>query len=503
MKIALAFAPIGLLLALLVGARWSAAAAGAAAAALALLLAVTMFDTGAAIVPTVAGPVLEALFQSATILWIIFPALCIHEYQMRSGGTVALGRALAGLSDDPRIVALLIAWFFVCFLEGAAGFGTPVALAAPLLVTVGFTPRAALVLALVGNAAAVPFGAIGTPMVPLLAETGLNPNRLSLAVVLLNASVGWMMALMLVKIAAADRPVPGGGAIAWAGGAALLFFVPSALLAWGTGPELPSLGGAILGGLAFVALLRWHGGSAEAWEAAGANGSSAVELVHAALPYLIVVALILVTRLVASLAASLSSLQIGWAFGEGYGGTVAPLHHPGTILMLGFVAGGLLARGGSSLLPGAARDAARRLPGVAMALIMVLTLARTMVHSGMIEMLAEAAADALGGALPLVSPAIGTLGAFVTGSGTASNILFGGFQASAAERAGVPPILAAAGQSVGAAAGNLIAPHNIIAGAATVGLVGREGEILRRTLPIAVTCAVTAGTVGLVVAFIV
>ncbi len=496
MQVALALAPIGLLLALLMGARWSAAAAGGAAAALAMALAVSAFGTSGLM--GLAGPVLEALFQSATILWIIFPALCIYEFQKRTGGIELFGRALAGLSDDPRIVALLIAWFFVCFLEGAAGFGTPIALAAPLLVAAGFSPHAALLLAVVGNAAAVPFGAIGTPMVPLLAETGLNPNALSLAVALLNGSVGWIMALMLVRIAAADRALPPGEALAWAGAAAVLFFAVSALLAWTTGPELPTLGGAILGGLVFVLALRRRARR----PGAGGTVPPLPELLRAALPYLLVAALILATRLVPALSDWLREWEIAWALAGGYQGRVAPLYHPGTMLILAFLSAGLLVRGGRALVPGAAADAARRLPPVAIALVAVLALARTMVHSGMIEQLAEATAATIGSALPLVSPLLGLLGGFVTGSGTASNILFGGFQAGAAERAGIPPMLAAAGQAVGAAAGNLVAPHNIVAGAATVGLVGREGEILRRTFPIALVYGCATGIVGLAIVLV-
>jgi lactate permease len=499
---ALALAPIGLLLVLLLGARWSAGAAGAAAATLAAIVAVRGFGYGGdGIASALGGPFVEALFHSATILWIIFPALCIHEYQTASGATAVFGRALAGLSGDPRIVALLIAWFFVLFMEGAAGFGTPIALAAPLLVALGFTPGTALVLAIVGNAAAVPFGAIGTPMMPLLAETGLDPVTLSVAVALLNASVGWMMAVMVVRIASADRPPGGGGAIAWAAAAAALFFVPSALLAWATGPELPSLAGALAGALAFVMLIRWR---------ARSNGIASAEpppppkeLVRAALPYLIILALILATRLIGPLAAELRGVEIGWTLPGGFGGRVAPLHHPGTMLFAAFLVAGSAARGSRRLLPVAAGNALRRLPMVAVALVAVLTLARLMVHSGMIDLLATAAAATFGGSWPLVAPLLGALGAFVTGSGTASNILFGGFQASAAELAGLSPLLVVAAQAVGAAAGNLIAPHNIVAGAATIGLVGREGEILRRTLPPALLYAGAAGLVAFAVSLIV
>lgn len=496
MAVALALAPIGLLLTLLVGLRWSAGGAGAAAAVLAAAVAVwTMGYGGEALAPALAGPLLEALFQSATILWIIFPALCIHELQSASGGTAVFGRALAGLSGDPRIIGLLIAWFFALFLEGAAGFGTPIALAAPLLVALGFAPVTALLLAIIGNAAAVPFGAIGTPMAPLIADTGLDPRTLSLAIVLLNACAGWTMAAAVSHVAASSSGPARRGTFAWGMAAAALFFAPAALLAWSTGPELPSIGGALAGGVLFVLFVRRRKttgrGDGEA------RLPSLRELARAAMPYLIVIALILATRLIGPLAEQLRAPELRWSFSERFGGAAQPLHHPGTMLLLAFLIAGAGHRGSRKLLPVLAISAFRRLPRVAVALVAVLTLARLMVHSGMIDLLAAAAAGAFGRGWPLVAPLLGMLGSFVTGSGTASNILFGDFQARAAQIAGVPPLVVAAAQAVGAAAGNLIAPHNIVAGAATIGLVGKEGEILRRALPLALLYAGLAGAVAL------
>lgn len=492
MAVALALAPIGLLLALLLGLRWSAGAAGAVAAALAAGIAVLGMGYGdGAVVPALAGPALEAAFQSATILWIIFPALCIHELQSQSGGTAVFGRALAGISHDPRIGALLIAWFFALFLEGAAGFGTPIALAAPLLVAVGFAPVKALLLALVGNAAAVPFGAIGTPMAPLIDATGLDPNALSLAIVLLNASAGWTMAAAVSRLAAGPGMPTREGAATGGIVAAALFFAPAALLAWATGPELPSIGGALAGGLLFVLLVRRRGTAAT--PGGDARLSPPPELLRAAVPYLLVIILILATRLIGPLEDRLREVEIGWSLAGGFGGSIQPLHHPGTMLLLAFLAAGAGRSDTRERLPRLAIAALARLPRVAVALVAVLTLARLMVHSGMIDLLAATAAATFGGGWPLVAPLLGALGAFVTGSGTASNILFGGFQAGAAACAGVSPLVVAAAQAVGAAAGNLIAPHNVVAGAATIGLVGREGEIMRRALPLALLYAGLAG----------
>lgn len=166
------------------------------------------------------------------------------------------------------------------------------------------------------------------------------------------------------------------------------------------------------------------------------------------------------------------------------------------MLLLAFLIAVMAGGRNRHLLSITAGRALLRLPLVAVALVAVLTLARLMVHSGMIDLLAATTAATFGGGWPLVAPMLGALGSFVTGSGTASNILFGGFQASAANLAGVSPLVVTAAQAVGAAAGNLVAPHNIVAGAATIGLIGREGEILRRTLPPALLYAGAAGVMA-------
>jgi lactate permease len=126
--------------------------------------------------------------------------------------------------------------------------------------------------------------------------------------------------------------------------------------------------------------------------------------------------------------------------------------------------------------------AARRLLPVALALLTMLCLSRLMLHAGMVTALQAAAADGMGHAWPLLAPALGALGSFVTGSATASNVLFASLQVQTAEALGLPAAWIAAGQGVGAAIGNVVCPHNVVAGAAAVGLAGREAEILRRTV---------------------
>ncbi|MBS3961195.1 MAG: L-lactate permease, partial [Sandarakinorhabdus sp.] len=464
------------------------AAAGAAAAVTATLTAIFGFGYGSGsegLFLALAGPFLEAVFTALTILWIIFAALAIHEYQTRSGAIGLLGRWLAGAGKDPRIAALLVAWFFALFLEGAAGFGTPVALAAPILVGLGFPPVRAVSLALIGHSVGVSFGAIGTPMVPLVAASALEPRLLSGAIMALHAGLGWMMAAWIYRLAGtgsagtgAAGSGRGGMPLMWIGSAWAFFSVPAVAIAWLVGPELPTLGGALLGGMAFVALVRWKTPPEPA-----AGRPAARDLLVSAAPYAVILLLVLLTRLVEPLQHWLQGLQIEWTLAGEFGGTVALLYHPGTMLFAGLVIAGALRRGGLKQIGPAVRDAAARLPTVAAALVAVLLLAHLMVHAGMIDVLALGAAGALGGAWALAAPAAGALGTFVTGSATASNILLGSFQYSTALAAGVSPLLIMAAQGMGAAVGNIVAPHNIVAGAATVGLIGREGEVLKRTLP--------------------
>jgi len=192
-------------------------------------------------------------------------------------------------------------------------------------------------------------------------------------------------------------------------------------------------------------------------------------------------------------------LALAWQLPGGFSGSFAPLYHPGTLLFAGLI-GAALATGRAGAAPGALGAALARLGPVALALLAMLALSRLMVHAGMIDALAEAAAGT-GRAWPLVAPFLGVLGTFVTGSATASNILFTELQLSAAASLELAPVAMAAAQGAGSAIGNVVAPHNIIAGAATVGIVGREGAVLARTLaPGLLYAAALGGLVFLVTA---
>lgn len=500
----LALAPILALILLMVGLRWSAAAAGTVSAVIAAIVAVAAFQFGDE-PADLAGPVLEAVFTAATILWIVFPALSIHEYQVRTGATGVIGDWLSSISSDPAATALLVGYFFAMFLEGASGFGTPVAIVAPMLVALGVAPVRALLVALIGHVVGVSFGAVGAPMVPLVEAAPVDERRLSLAILLLHACIGWSLALIVVKLGAVKSGSgSGGGSTATSSGAssswqvavmaAACFFPCAALIAGLAGPELPTLGGALLGGALFIVWLR-RGSPPQLGEDAPAGRA----LLKAGLPYLVLVVLILASRLIDPLRNALRAYPIDWTYRQSFGDQMLPLYHPGTLLLLAFVLTVLGNRSRPRVAVTAMVAALRRLPQVAIALVSVLTLARFMVHGGLIDALAVGATGLFGQVWPLAVPLVGALGSFVTGSGTASNIIFADFQVAAADAVALPDWLALAGQSLGSAIGNIMAPHNIVAGTATVGLVGQEGRALARTAPICLAYALAGGVIVLVV----
>jgi len=421
------------------------------------------------------GPLAEAVSAAAVILWIILPALTLYELQRASGALERLRTALAALTPQRSLQVLLIAWFFGLFLEGAAGFGTPVALAAPLLVGLGLPPVRAVAVALVGHAPGVSFGAVGTPVFAQVDATGLSPTTLALATAALHAPLLPVAALAVLRLAKGARL--GRDEVAWGLAAALCFGLPALALAALAGPELATLGGALVGGGMFAWVLRrFSGGSRSAL-------ASAPGLLRDLAPYVLIVLMVLATRLIGPVRELFGGVELAWALPGGFRGGLTPLHHPGTLLALGVILGaGMTGRAG--LVAPAVLAALRRLAPVAVALVVMLALARVMVHAGMIGTLAEAATGA-GRGWPLLAPMVGVLGTVVTGSATASNILFTAFQGQTAAALDLPLAPMAAGQALGAAIGNAVAPHNIIAGAATVGLAGREGPVLRLTaLPV-------------------
>ncbi|MFN3866740.1 MAG: L-lactate permease [Demequina sp.] len=542
----LAALPVAAILVLMVGAKWSASLAGATAAFGAIVLAVTAFGFGVddsfGPVEGVVGVLARAAWVAFTVMLIIGPALGIHHLQQRTGATAALEAGLARITPDPRVAALLIVWFFCLLIEGAAGFGTPVALAAPFLVAAGFKPVTAVVAAMVGHASAVPFAAVGTPTLAQLAIVDYGPRELAWAVAPYMAAVGLVLAFVVARLVGTLVPTSGPPWM-WMAVAYVAFFVPNLLIARFVGPELPSLVGAIGGAVVFILVVRWAVNRRTRGDAMGTgpaiddaeitaeeqmreSAEQAIEhseqmraadarpglpaaaqtvrrephmsVLTATAPYLVLVTLVLLTRMVPPVREATQSWEVRWELFGHFSEAIMPLYHPGLLLALAFVAGALWQGAAVRDVGLSFEKATYQVIPVFIALVTMVTVAFTMSEAGMTTQLAVAAAGA-GAAWPLLSPFVGALGTFMTGSATASNILFTEFQDQTALTASLDPLPLMGAQGAGAAIGNLICPHNVVAAAATVGLSGREGQVLRSALPIAAVCLVIIGLMAWVI----
>lgn len=233
----------------------------------------------------------------------------------------------------------MVAWFFALFLEGAAGFGTPVALAAPFLVAAGMPPVPAVAASLMGHAAGVSFGAIGTPVLAQTALVEFSGADLARATAPYHVILGGVLTAAVVLTI--GRAVKGDRRLwTWGALAAGSFFVPYALIATFVGPELPTLGGALAGVAVFaVVLVRRRRREAGASGSESAGPGERLALLRAATPYVVLVALVLATRLIPPLRGVLEGVTVEWDTGTGFSGSVRPLFHPALLLTVAFVAG--------------------------------------------------------------------------------------------------------------------------------------------------------------------
>ena len=308
------------------------------------------------------------------------------------------------------------------------------------------------------------------------------------------------MVLVLVTRALPDGAGKSGGGWGWFLAAAILFLVPFYLICRFVGPELCNMGGAAVGGVGFMLLYRARQRrplSAHPVPAPESEAAPTMHVLQAASPYLILIVLVLSTRLIPPVQRTLAGIVWEWSLFGVFSSRFAPLYQPGTLLFVALVLGALVKRASMAHLRAAFGQSLKQVAPVAVALVAMLALSNIMNYARMIDSLAAAAVASAGGAWPFIAPFVGVLGTFMTGSATASNILFTELQETTAQALGLPllPLLGAGG--FGAGVGNAIALQNIIAGGATVGLSGQEGQVLRWTLPVCLLYTALGGGMAL------
>jgi lactate permease len=547
----MALAPLGVVLVLLVALRWPARLTMPVAYVVAVLVALLYWGTPPA---SVAGATVGGLVTAITILYIVFGAILLLYTLQASGAIASIRAGFVAISPDRRIQAIIIAWLFGALIEGASGFGTPAAIAAPLLVAIGFPAMAAVMAALIIQSTPVSFGAVGTPILVgvhtglagqeaverLIAPMPLEAYLMQIAahVALVHALVGFVIPLLMVgmitRFFGEERSFRRGFEVwPFALFAGLAFVVPYALVARLFGPEFPSLVGGLVG-LAIVVPAARRGLLAparpfefpdrESWpedwsgtlqKDVGRGGLRArMGLPLAWTPYVLVALLLVASRTIEPLTAALRGPSVTLAltdlFGSGIDAVAQPLYLPGTMLVSASLATFALHRIDLRGYAGAWARSGRTVLRAAPALLSAVPMVQVFINSpserldSMPLVLAGAVAGLSGDYWPLLSPLIGALGAFIAGSNTISNMMFALFQLSAAEQIGLGAAGAAivvALQAVGGAAGNMICIHNVVAASATVGLVDREGDLVRKALIPMTYYVIMAGLIGMAMVF--
>ncbi|PFG11434.1 MULTISPECIES: L-lactate permease [unclassified Marinobacter] len=547
----LAFFPLVLAGILLIGFRWPAKHAMPVVFVVTVIIALLAWDM--TVIRVIASS-LQGLVLTAAILWIIFGAILLLNTLKHSGGILAIRKGFTGISPDRRVQAIIVAWLFGCFIEGASGFGTPAAVAAPLMVALGFPALAAVVVGMMVQSTPVSFGAVGTPMIvgvgggldqvtigAQLATVGSDWDSFFQLIVsevaIIHGIVGILMPLFMVMVMVRFF----GKNKSWLEGlqiapfaifAAFAFVIPYVMAGVFLGPEFPSMIGGLVGLMIVVPAAKagflipkqpWDFADPKDWPAEWMGsiqmklddvaGKRPVAIWMAWLPYVLLAALLVFSRTNATAKAALNSLSLRFTdiLGEtGVSGSLEPLYLPGGLLVMVVILTYFLHRMSFSEMKRAFGESTNTIVGAGFVLVFTIPMVRILINSGvnmsglpsMPVAMAEAVASSVGGVYPLFAPMVGALGAFIAGSNTVSNLMLSQFQFNTAELLGISGALIVAAQSVGAAAGNMIAIHNVVAASATVGLLGREGITLRKTILPTIYYVTAAGILTMLAVYV-
>ncbi|MDF1514144.1 MAG: L-lactate permease, partial [Anaerolineae bacterium] len=438
----------------------------------------------------------SGIFRAINVLYIIWGALLFFRVTEADGTLHATSSILQRLTPSRELQVLLLAWGFTGFLQGVGGFGVPVAVVAPILVTMGFLPLQAVVMASLGHAWAISFGSLGASYEALISATGLSGNE-----------IGPWMAIFLGLVCY----MVGGAVLFISGGKSMLRQGIWKLLSMATVMSLVQYGASRIGLANIAAMLGALAGiiTGSAWAVSQlkAQKKAALDPDQTAMnmtkndwsqliPYGILLVIIFAVNFILPLKSLLNLIQlqvtlpalelpnqliVPTAKTKGisiFGHAGALLIYAGLMsLFLAYIRGALADDSMKKIKQGVLRSGFKSSLGI----LAMMAMATTMQTAGMVSLLSSSMASISGLFYPLVSPFIGALGAFMTGSNTNSNVLFGAFQQAVAKSLDLHVPLILAIHNAGAAVGSVFAPAKIIVGCSTVGLEGQESEALRST----------------------
>lgn len=507
----LAALPIATILFLMIKVNWGAARAGAAAWFVTVIIAVFFFGapTDMLVIAQAKG-VMLALY----ILYIVWAALILYFAAEEADAIKTIGRAIRSLTDDRPLQLLILGYVFASFLQGVAGFGVPIAVVAPLLLGMGFSPVLAVAAPMIGHSWSVLFGNMATSFEALIGVTGIPGTELTHYSAILLGLSGFMC----------------GAAVLWLDGGVRTIrrrIVPLVLISGVMGVVqyiMANYGVWTLGGLtAGIAGLGTSIIVTRFWKPHPDDVAEQVDedphhmpLIEALTPYLVFIVLVTLATFIPVIEMLLGKVRftldfpetataLGWGIEAESAKAIAIFGHPGALLLYTAVISFAFFKARDHYDNGIAKRIWQRtlksgLP-TSIGMVPVIGLAIIMDHAGMTYALAEGGAAIFSGAFavayPVISPAIGALGAFMTGSTNNSNVVFGMFQRHTAELSGLSTALILAAQATGASLGSMLAPSKILVGCSTVGLSGKEGPVLSVVLKTGVILTALCGLMAL------
>lgn len=428
------------------------------------------------------------------IIYVIISALFIYNISKKSGGLDTIMSMLTSITKDMRILVLILAWGLGGFLEAVAGFGTSVAIPASILIILGMNPLKAAVVCLIANTAPTAFGAVGLPITTLAKVTGLGSTELSYFVAIQLFFLIMIIPFVLVLLTSGKglKSFKGNGVLFSTFMAGFTFAVPQIFITKYMGPELPSIVGAIICILSLVFITRLYASKEqEATPQPDTNTDTETKTtgdkIKAWLPFILVFVLIIFTSsLFPSIKDALANVKTSFHFYNGLGAKPVDidwLSSPGTLILLSSFIGGAIQGLSLKQMFSVLFDTIKQLTKTIVTVCAIVGLSKVMGYSGMIATIAISLVKLTGPFYPVISPIIGVLGIFITGSDTSANVLFGALQVQAANALSVNPYWLAAANMAGATAGKMISPQSIAIATGATKLEGQEGVLLKKALP--------------------
>jgi lactate permease len=427
--------------------------------------------------------VLNALWP---ICLVIIAALFAYNLTLRTGAMDSIKKMLAGVSTDKRVLALIIGWGFGNFMEGMAGFGTAVAIPASMLAGIGLNPFSAVIACLVVNSTPTAFGSVGIPLVTLSSVTGVGSNTLAANTAMIEAILTFISPFIMVCIV-------GGGIKALRGTllitviSALSFVLPWYITATVVGAELPNIVGSICCMVFTVVAAKVLNKKAQDEYCIEAQSQEETTLslgkgLQAWCTFILIFIMLMATSTLCppinNLISGSKSVVSVYA-GEGAGKlTFSWINTPGVIIFIAAIIGGLIQGAKISTMLEVLGATLKANWKTIVTICSVMATAKVMGYSGMISDMASLLVVVAGGAYPLISPLIGAIGGFVTGSGTSTCVLFGGLQVETAKSLGFSEAWMAAANILGGGIGKMICPQGIAIGASAINKSGSESKIL-------------------------